>query len=161
MPKVLLGFMGAGKSTIASIMSDDYIDIDKAIETEIGMSIAEFFTQSGETVFRQIESQVLENLLHLPDKQVIASGGGVVTSVKNRELLLKNKDNNIFLDASFDVIYQRISEDKENQRPLFINHSKEEFYEIFSQRKRLYAELAGQVISVDGLQPNEIVRKIR
>ena len=63
MAKVLLGFMGAGKSTIARGLDPNYLDMDALIEKRLGMSIAEFFVEKGEEAFRQIESEVLADLL--------------------------------------------------------------------------------------------------
>ena len=63
MAKILVGFMGAGKSTVARLLDPDYIDMDEVIEKRIGMPIADFFASQGEAAFRQIESQVLEELL--------------------------------------------------------------------------------------------------
>ncbi|MDO4634421.1 MAG: shikimate kinase [Streptococcus sp.] len=161
MPKILLGFMGSGKSTIANLLDKDFIDMDAFIEKRIGTSIKEFFEENDEVRFREIESEVLKELLDLPSQKVVATGGGVVMSDENRRLLRKNKNDNIFLDASFDVIYQRIIQDKKNQRPLFLKHSKEEFKGIFDMRYDWYCTLAGQIICVDNLSPNEIRSKIK
>lgn len=76
------------------------------------------FDQYGETAFRNIESQVLADLLSEPDDLVIATGGGVVLSKENRRLLAANRHQNILLVASFEVLYQRLQEDTETQRPL-------------------------------------------
>lgn len=53
MAKVLLGFMGAGKSTIARGLDPNYLDMDALIEKRLGMSIANFFAEKGEAAFRQ------------------------------------------------------------------------------------------------------------
>ena len=79
MAKVLLGFMGAGKSTIARGLNPDYIDMDALIEECLGMSIADFFAEKGEAAFRQVESEVLADLLQRD--QVVSTGGGVVVSL--------------------------------------------------------------------------------
>ena len=158
MAKVLLGFMGAGKSTIARGLDPDYLDMDDLIENRLGMSIAEFFSEMGEEVFRQVESEVLADLLQRD--QVVSTGGGVVISQRNRDLLKTNTDN-IYLKADFETLYQRITADKDNQRPLFLNNSKEELATIFQERQAWYEEVASRILDVTKLSPEEIIEELR
>lgn len=161
MTKVLLGFMGVGKSTVSKELDQNYRDMDAIIEERVGMPIASFFDQYGETAFRSIESQVLVDLLSEPDNLVIATGGGVVLSKENRRLLAANRHQNILLVASFEVLYQRLQEDTETQRPLFSKHSKEAFYHLYQKRMVLYEGLADLVITVDHRTPAEIAGIIK
>ena len=158
MVKVLLGFMGAGKSTIARGLDPDYIDMDTLIEEHLGMSIADFFAEKGEVAFRQVESEVLADLLKTD--RVVSTGGGVVISQRNRDLLKTNPEN-IYLKADFETLYQRIAADKDNQRPLFLNNSKEELAAIFKERQDWYEEVASRVLDVTKLSPEEIIEELR
>ena len=158
MAKVLLGFMGAGKSTIARGLDPDYIDMDALIEERLGMSISNFFAEKGEVAFRQVESEVLADLLKTD--RVVSTGGGVVISQRNRDLLKTNPDN-IYLKADFETLYQRIAADKDNQRPLFLNKSKEELARIFQERQAWYEEVASRILDVTKLSPEEIIEELR
>ena len=158
MAKVLLGFMGAGKSTIARKLDPDFVDMDALLEDRLGMPIARFFEEKGEAAFRQVESEILADLLKTD--QVVSTGGGVVVSSRNRDLLKKNPDN-IYLKADFETLYQRISADKDNQRPLFLKNSKEELLAIFKERQSWYEEVASQIVDVSSLTPDEITEELK
>ncbi|MGT2887107.1 shikimate kinase [Streptococcus didelphis] len=156
MTKLLLGFMGAGKTTIGALLSENVLDMDTLIEERIQMSISDFFAKEGEEAFRKIESNLLEELLLSQEDRIISTGGGVVISAKNRELICRNKKNNILFSASFEVLYERIKKDKVCQRPLFLNNSKAAFQAIFDKRMVLYQGLADTIINVDNKTPQEI-----
>ena len=158
MAKVLLGFMGSGKTTIARKLDSDFVDMDALLEERLGMSIARFFEEKGEVAFRQLEEEVLADLLKT-DK-VISTGGGIVISPRNRVLLKENSDN-VYLKADFVTLYQRISADKGNQRPLFLKNSKEDLAAIFKERQAWYEEVASKVIDVSKLSPEEIIEELK
>ncbi|MDQ8837283.1 MULTISPECIES: shikimate kinase [Streptococcus] len=160
MPIVLLGFMGVGKTTVARLLPLPVYDMDRIIEEQIGMSIVDYFDHEGEVAFRQRETQVLQELLNLPEDCLVSTGGGVIKSEVNRKLLVANRENNILLTASFEVAYKRICLDKESERPLFLQLSKEEVKAIYMERISLYQGLANTIINTDHLSPEQVARNI-
>ena len=155
--------MGAGKTTVgrhlAELLGRQFLDSDHEIERKTGATIPWIFEKEGEQGFRGRETAVIDELT-LKNHLVVATGGGVVKSEVNRKLLLENKDNNVLLTASFEVAYQRISMDDQSLRPLFLQHSKDEFKAIYQERMSLYQGLATTVIDTDHVRPEQVARKI-
>jgi len=89
----LVGFMGSGKTTmgrkLASYLGYQFIDLDKFLEEEAGMSINDFFQLHGETAFREFEKKTLQNG-EFDDNTVIATGGGAPCYFDNMEWMNKN-----------------------------------------------------------------------
>lgn len=159
MSKILLGFMGAGKTTVGRLLDPNFHDMDELIVNQIGMSINDFFAVKGEDAFRKIEAEMLENLL-TNQAEIISPGGGIVVNPHNRDLLEKNPYN-IYLRVDFDTLYQRIENDLAMQRPLYLNNTREEFKKIFEERLPLYEKIATHIIDVAGKTPEEIAEMIR
>lgn len=159
MPKVLVGFMGAGKTTIGRLLDPVFVDMDALLVQRLEMPISDYFARFGEEGFRQQESLLLQDLLE-QETSVIATGGGIVLRPENRQLLKKNPCN-IYLQIDFDRLYQRLATDPVNKRPLFLDKSQEEFQALFEQRLPLYEEVATHVINVADKTPEEIVEMIR
>ena len=159
MPKVLLGFMGAGKTTIGSLLDPAFADMDALLVQRLEMPISDYFARYGEDSFRQQESLLLQELLN-QESSVIATGGGIVLKPENRELLKKNPCN-IYLRIDFDHLYQRLATDPVTKRPLFLDKNQEEFRTLYEQRLPLYEEVATHVIDVADKTPEEIVEMIQ
>lgn len=158
MAKVLVGFMGSGKSTIAGLLDPSFVDMDAYITEQIGTSITEYFSVHGEEAFRKIEQVALVDLLK--GEHVLSTGGGVVIVPANRELLSQH-DDVVYLQADFETLYQRIKADKSNQRPLFLSKTKEELEALFEERRSWYEAVADQIINVVGKTPKEIMEAIK
>ena len=154
MPKVLLGFMGAGKTTIGSLLDPAFADMDALLVQRLEMPISDYFARYGEDSFRQQES------LFNQESSVISTGGGIVLKPENRKLLKKNPCN-IYLRIDFERLYHRLAADPATKRPLFLNKKPEEFRALYEQRLPLYEEVATHVIDVADKTPEEIVEIIR
>ncbi len=147
----LVGFMGAGKSTVGKILADkigyEFLDEDKLIEDRAGTTIAEIFAEQGEPYFRDMESETTESLAS-GDKQVIATGGGVVQRDRNWDAM-KSNGITIYLKASVETIWERIKDD--TTRPLLqVENPVETARELLSKRTPMY-EKADIIVLTDNL----------
>jgi len=134
---ILTGFMGSGKSTYGKMLSDitgmKFIDTDKLIEEKTGFTVTEIFTRYGEKRFREIESNIIEEVSDM-DGCVIATGGGAVMSSQNMENLRKN-GKIIYLRISYDKAMERTRKNIET-RPLI--HKGKDIKKIYNDRQELY-----------------------
>lgn len=133
----LCGFMGCGKSTIGKLLAKkldkSFLDLDGYIEEKMGMTVTDIFDKYGESFFRKKEA---ESLAELKDAdKVIATGGGALAATKNA-MLSRQYGKIIFIDTSFPACYQRIINDK--KRPLALNSTKHQLYELFKKRIPYY-----------------------
>jgi len=87
MKSVLVGFMGAGKSTAARLLGEGAADVDAVIEARVGRSVQEIFEQDGESAFRELEEQATLELLADQAIHTVALGGGALGSSRIREVL--------------------------------------------------------------------------
>ena len=115
---VLVGIMGAGKSTVGKILADRlgmrFIDADQEIERAAGCTITEFFEEYGEVEFRKGEERVISRIL-AGEPCVLATGGGAFMSEATR-LLIKKIATSVWLRVSFEVLAKRL--EKRFDRPL-------------------------------------------
>lgn len=160
---VLVGFMGSGKSSVAQVLGQQLslpvIDLDQLIETTAGQTIPAIFSSQGEETFRQIETLCLRQNLSQP--VIMATGGGVVLSHENRQLLQATPSLVVWLKTDFETYYQRIVSDHVNQRPIVNQNSKEQLAKIEQERRDFYEEVADLVVDVSNLTINQITSQIR
>ena len=154
-PDVLVGFMGAGKTTVgtalAALKDVDFIDVDREIERRTSRSIPDLFAD-GEETFRELEESVLSELITSGTAGVIAPGGGALTRPGTRRLLAEYA-RVLWLDASSEVLWARVEADggAEN-RPLAVNHHR--FSDLQYQREGLYDTAADAII--DAAAPSAV-----
>lgn len=157
-PIVLIGYMGSGKSTVARIISEktDYekYDTDEEIVKAYG-PITDIFSMYGEKRFREIETEILIEALK-SEKRIIATGGGVVVSEKNREILKESKATVVFLSSDLEFLWSRIKNSK--KRPLASN--KEEFFKRFEARKEIYPLACDIEVNLAGRTSEEVANEL-
>lgn len=158
---VLIGFMGTGKTTIGRLLAHrlgrPFIDSDRKIEYEHGMSIHELFDAYGELYFRQKERMMIARLSRY-NTAVIATGGGVVLSAENINRLKRNGVI-IALTASIEIILERTSRRK--TRPLLDNLEQREqiVNKLMKERAELYHK-ADYSIDTSNRTPQQVINEI-
>lgn len=160
MPKdkiFLVGFMGSGKSTVGPIVAAklgwDFIDLDKQIEREQGMSIREIFEHLGEPEFRRIERTHLRSLKNRA-ACVVALGGGAFVQEANRPIVTE-LGVSVFLDCRLEVIQVRCPAD--GTRPLF--ETSEAVNDLYRVRLPLYqkSDFSIDVSDIEATQAADLI----
>lgn len=141
-PRIIItGFMAAGKTTVATALAErlgcKMIDLDEFIERREGRTIRAIIDEDGEARFREIESVALRDALETDDARVIALGGGCWTIERNRALVQERLCQTVWLDAPFELCWQRIEVNK-NVRPLA--RSRARAHKLFDKRRSLYSQ---------------------
>jgi len=154
----LVGMPGGGKSTVGRQLARQlgmrFVDTDAEIEARIGEPIRVFFERSGEAAFRDIENQVLSELLTRSGELVLATGGGIVLREANRQLL-HSAATVLYLRSTPEELFRRLRHD--TQRPLLqVRDPLQKLRELYVQRNPLYRSCAHYVLetgrpSVHGL----------
>jgi len=155
-PIVLVGLMGAGKSTVgkrlAHALGVDFVDSDTEIAEAAGCSISEIFETYGETMFRDLEKRVLKRLLS-GAPCVVATGGGAFMNEEIRTEI-KERTLSIWLRAELPVLVERVS--RRDTRPLLKSGDKSEILQrLIDARYPVYAEADITVDSSVG--PHDVV----
>ena len=157
---VLVGLSGTGKSTVGALLAQalgwNYLDTDALIESEAGRPISAIFAGSGELAFRQLESAALRRAL-AGKQAVIATGGGIIERVANREALRDAMV--VWLTANPKTLAQRLAAHKD--RPLLQSSPLSTLESQMDRRAGRYATLARWIVTTDQMSPAEVVREIR
>ncbi len=170
---ILVGFMGAGKSSVGRAMAEQlgwtFEDLDDRIEQRAGRKVPEIFRDSGEAGFRRAEHTALRELmqeLQATPEKIVALGGGAFAQKENARLIEAGAVPTVFLDAAVEELWRRCRHQAEQEgieRPLRGSH--ERFGELYEGRRRHYLkasfrqetggktiqEIAAEVIEALGL----------
>ena len=152
---------GSGKSAIgkatAKRLALSYADCDQAIERRAGCSIADFFAANGEQAFRDLESDMLATLVD-DARSVIATGGGVVLSEANRDLM-RSSGTVVYLKARLENLWERTRHD--STRPLLATpNPRARLAELLAEREPLYQEAAHVVVETGQQSPATAVGRV-
>ena len=159
---ILIGFMGVGKGTTARAYAKKYkcfnIDTDDLIESKENRKIKTIFEKEGEKYFRALEQECANWIENSVDNTLISCGGGFY-KVKN----LKKLGTVVFLNASYDWIYNRLStaensKAKLKKRPLFSEPKKAK--KLYKEREKAYRKVADIVINMENKDLKGIIKEI-
>lgn len=149
---VLIGMMGAGKSSVGRRLADlsgrEFIDTDQLLQNRLGRSISQIFSIYGEETFRDHESSVLKALN--PGPTVVSTGGGIVLREENWEEL-NRLGQIIYLKASPETLINRLESSKKKRPLLSSDDWQDRLKTILDSRQHLYSK-ASVVVDLDEVE---------
>tara|TARA_B100001027_G_scaffold216870_1_gene194751 strand:- start:1229 stop:1741 length:513 start_codon:yes stop_codon:yes gene_type:complete len=156
---VFLGMMGSGKSSIGLLIAKklrlNFIDIDKEIENELGLSIKKIFEIKGEEYFRKFEEKITLKKLKL-NTSVISLGGGAFLNKNIKKEVLKNNIS-FWLNWNPYTLIKRIKYSK--KRPMAFSATDNQLIDLIKKRNNIYSKALYE-IKCDNLSKNEIINDI-
>ena len=156
---VFLGMMGSGKSSIGSLVAKklklNFIDVDKEIEKELGISISKIFETKGEDYFRKFEEKITLKILRI-NSAVVSLGGGAFVNKMIRKEVLENHIS-FWLNWNNEILLNRIKNSK--KRPLAFNSTENELIDLIKKRSNIYSKALYE-IKCDRMSKSEIVKKV-
>jgi shikimate kinase len=158
---LLVGMMGAGKSSVGKRLADKldlpFFDVDTWIQDEEGVPISTMFETRGESAFRELEARVLASFLANPNASVLSVGGGAVTESRNRTAF--NDQRVVWLRASPATLASRVGDGSD--RPLLAGKdAAAELARLSQIREPMYTEVADVVVDVDDLALDDVVDRV-
>ena len=157
----LIGFMGAGKSTISAFLRDalamDVVEMDDIIAKREGMSISDIFETHGEQYFRDLETNLLVEMQN--KSNVVISCGGGTPMRENNVLEMKKNGRVVLLTAQPETVLQRVKDN--HDRPLLENNKNVSFIaDLMAKRSEKYEAAADIIIQTDGKNEQEICEEM-
>ena len=156
---VLVGTMGAGKTTVGRILAQKwgvgFRDSDQDIEASEGRSVSDIFVDSGEEHFRALERAAVERAVAEHDG-VLAMGGGAVLDPATRELLAGQRV--VFLRVGLSEAVKRVG--LGSARPLLLGNVRGRIKALLDERTPIYEAVATETVDTDGRTPDEVADEI-
>jgi shikimate kinase len=156
---VLVGVMGAGKSTVGTLLAQrlgvGFHDVDTAIEAAAGKPISEIFIDEGEDHFRALEREAVAAALASFDG-VVALGGGAILAEETRQALAGHTV--VYLSVDFPDAIKRVGLGQ--GRPLLALNPRATLRHLLEQRRPLYEKVATHIVPTDGRTPEEIAADV-
>lgn len=156
---VLVGVPGAGKSTVGKLLADElgreFFDSDVEIETRLGKSVSDIFTQDGEATFRENEAEVIAELL-AQDKRVVSLGGGSLLNASTRALV--SSSTVIWLVVNLAGAVSRVGLNR--NRPLLLGNVRGQLADLMQAREPLYVEVATYRVDTSEMSASDVVTAI-
>jgi shikimate kinase len=156
---LLVGFMGAGKSSVGRILARRlgrcFVETDEMIVAREGRSIPEIFARHGEAYFRAAEEKVL-GLLALKQDEVIATGGGLPCR-EGRMEALRALGTVVWLSGDFDMLYARAL--RAGERPMLVGRSRAEVEALYRSREPFYGR-ADIVVDTADAAPDQVAGRV-
>ena len=156
---VVVGFMGAGKTTVGRLLAAKldvpFTDSDHVIEARAGQPIREIFASEGEPAFRQLEHDVIAELLAANGDMVLALGGGAAVREDTRASLRGSGIPVVYLKVSYHEAMSRVGSDP--ARPML---ARPDVARLHAERDPLYAQAATCTVDVDGRSPDDLTLAI-
>lgn len=158
---VIVGFMGCGKTTVAkalaALLGCGLVDLDAIVSAQQNLSVPELIKERGESGFRDAETAALQVVLDRQTPRIIALGGGAWTLERNRDLVNQHGCLSVFLDAPYDLCWQRITTHPA-PRPLALDEASAQ--ELYRERHRFYALANIRVGVTDQLSADNLAARI-
>jgi len=159
---VLVGMMGAGKTTIgralAAHLQRPFVDSDQLIEATTGRTVREIWEEDGEPAFRVLETRALVDALSEPEPLVIAAAGGTVLRQENRDALERAHALVVWLRADPGALSQRVT--THGHRPLLDGDPEAAMRRLLPEREHFYAEVAHAVVDTGAASPDDVLLEV-
>ncbi|MEY2475123.1 MAG: shikimate kinase [Actinomycetota bacterium] len=158
---LLIGMMGAGKTTVGRLLAErlgwPHLDSDEMISRSTGKTVSEIFEERGEAAFRAEEARVLAEAATSDGPAVVSVAGGAVLAAENRKVM-RRAGPVVWLRADLATLAVRVGSGK--GRPLLGDDPAEALRRLEGERRPLYSEVADVVVDVDNLEAGEVVDRI-